>query len=429
MPGAKQRRARTTRRIAVCVFVSALLHTLLLCLRWPGGDTEAIRLRVMQPRRNAPRRLWVSTVPRALDSAPRLRPPPAKGPPLVLAVPAGPPPVAEPSPSLTDSSTWSRRPSVRDTAGVPASRDVLDYLAAPASRSYDLPRAPDPVLLDAERRRRSVVLVDPANPRRLSACIYLPATGGRPGGRRALDMADHARRGTNLGTRVDDAVDLTIRLRLFPPGHSLSLNELLEFPMVWTRMLDVHRSQGNLAAYMEQGGVVLADLGEFGLLEDALETRCGARLRRVYLTLEHPLYRSFYTIDRYHYFTDRILRNPCMRSVLPVDALCLDDRVVAISTYMTYDPGFYVKPASRRIEYNWWSACVANRLALNVFIYGLVRPGAVAGRYVHQGSAPLSRTPDHGCGTACTRVATSASSRLAGGGLGTTSACCGSNGD
>ena len=68
-------------------------------------------------------------------------------------------------------------------------------------------------------------------------------------------------------------------------------------------------------------------------------------------------------------------------NVMPVDALVLDGRVIALSTQMTYEPGFSVY-GSRSIVYNPRSPCLANRFAVNVLLYGLIQPGAIGTRMV-----------------------------------------------
>ena len=71
---------------------------------------------------------------------------------------------------------------------------------------------------------------------------------------------------------------------------------------------------------------------------------------------------------------------------MPVDALQLDGRVVALSTWQTYEPGFIVY-GWREIRYNESAACLSNKFAVNVFLYGLIQPGGFAGRY--QARTPL----------------------------------------
>lgn len=252
-----------------------------------------------------------------------------------------------------------------------------DCLEVPAYRGEHVterPVAPSAVDLDAERRARTVVVVDPDDPRNLRVWMRLPAHPNM--GRRAAVMAQYWRRGFLLGS--DDAVDLELELDVLAAHHRLKLGDLRRYALVWTDLLREQPPVEDLAGYLEEGGFLLT--GSFDAVEAQLRRRRPAAVERVYLTREHPLFHAFFDVDYQFLRNLPAPRNPCKYNVMPVDALQLDGRVVALATWQTFDPGFVVY-GWRQIYYNEYAACLSNKFAVNVFLYGLIQPGGFAGRY------------------------------------------------
>jgi hypothetical protein len=260
--------------------------------------------------------------------------------------------------------------------------DSLERLERSVDHVAEFAFAPSPIDLDVERRRRTVVVVDPDNPRNLKVWMRLPAhttnSPNRPSpAARVLRMAQYAQRGFRLGGDDESAVHLQVAVDLLPTGEAPRLTDLRRYAMVWTEILIWQPSPADLAEYVLEGGFVLTTHLD-GLARE-LRLRDPEAVERLYLTADHPIFSVRYDVE-YQMIRDLPAANPCNTNILPVDAVEVHGRVVALSTYQTYHPGF-VLYGSRGIRFHETAPCRSNRHAVNVFLYGLVQPGGFASRY------------------------------------------------
>ncbi|MBT4496502.1 MAG: hypothetical protein HOC74_02200 [Gemmatimonadetes bacterium] len=389
------------RRVALCLLLSAGLHLLVFILArllFPTGVEKALfRVRVPSylPRqserfRSRPSvtvsrellgRLRATRMPRELDLA--------LGEEGVGELPDMEIPFLEGEEVLA--ARWEKGEWVAEPDSFPdASLGLLE-------QTGELPLALDMLDLDAQRRKRTVVIVDPETGKLERAYLHLPVYMNadrcsgcppNPGGSEVAEILNLIRR----GFRLPGAVPIFSQIHWFklggcisgrtalmkierfsdpdpihryychPQKHILHHTEMTEYPVILLDYIDVESSD-TMAQYLIEGGFVVADPGRLGLLEQKIRKQVGERLERIRIELGHPLFHSFYDID--HYFPG----GPCPGTG-PLPGLELDGRLIAVaSPRFTRD-----KP------------CPANRLYVNVIAYALVQPSPMGGRYLARSS-------------------------------------------
>jgi hypothetical protein len=222
----------------------------------------------------------------------------------------------------------------------------------------ELPLGLDLVELEAEARRRTVVLIDPETRKLMRAYLHLPCWKNRPPldlrGKELWEILDLIRR----GWRLPGHVPVFGQIRYFPHGHRLRSRELQEFVLLLEKYIGVESMQV-LARYLIEGGFAVTNPGSLSLLQRELQKQRGDRSQRVLIELGHPLFHAYYDIDRY------VPGGPCPGTG-PLSGLELDGRLVAV-----------VGPPFTRNK-----PCPANKLYVNVLAYALIQPSPMGGRYL-----------------------------------------------
>jgi hypothetical protein len=143
--------------------------------------------------------------------------------------------------------------------------------------------------------------------------------------------------------------------------HILQYQEMIEYPVLLLRVIDVESTQA-LARYLVAGGIVVG--GPINLVYNALRGKLGEqRVQRVRMELGHPVFHSFYDIREYR---EAQVRGCMCAAVTPVDGLAVDGRLVLL-----------LGPA-----FNERCPCLSNRLYVNVLAYALIQPSPMGVRYV-----------------------------------------------
>ncbi len=369
--------SHSARRALGSLLASALIHLVVLgLLEWllpPKVDRESWlpavrRYRPLPVRRHEPRapvpvsREMVRRV-LGLESSLAALAHPGDASPAPL--PETPPPVAEAIHPLD-----IKQPREREPDSVPDSVMWKDQVT-------DLP-IPDPVELDAQRRRRNVAIIAPATGKLERAWLHLPAYG-RPLGAQ-IEAAAFLRGGHKLPGPVPLEIEFHLKklgrcgaliegigaepdpIHGFagcPERHILHRSEMREFSVLHLGYIDVESLEA-MVEYLVQGGFAIMSSIQMALCEAGLDRRYGSRVERQLLEPGHPLFHSFFDITRY-----AGSNAPCT-GFGPVPALVLDGRVTAT----TPPPGF-----------NTRYPCPANQVFVNHLAFALIQPSAMGGRY------------------------------------------------
>lgn len=250
---------------------------------------------------------------------------------------------------------WDGRPDT--LLGSP--QDVLrmiSELSLSADLAEKLPLAFDLIELDAERRFRTVALVDPDTKKLKRAYFHVPSYRRMTGNilARSLDLM---RRGFFLPKGVPIKEEIH-----YYPDRLLVYDEIRAYPVLLMQHIRVE-SDSVLARYLINGGFVIDQFeGTLVSLHRQLQAQIGDRAKRVTLELGHPVFHAFFDIDRYY------PGGPCP-GVGPTPALEVDERIVAI-----VGPPFSLD-----------RPCPANKFYANIIAFALTQPSKMGGRYLMQG--------------------------------------------
>lgn len=277
---------------------------------------------------------------------------------------------------------------------------MLEVTLGSPMQVTELPLARDPVLMDAEARRNTVVLTDPVSGKLRWAHLHLPSYKNYPvdlppcqwhGGRVVAEIHEKVKRGVLLPDetpvnstihyyRIGDACwrprasDPIHRFSRYPGRHLLHSSEMKEYAVLFLSYIDVESTEA-LVSYLAEGGFAfLADRGQLALLEREIGAQFGDRLQGVMVELGHPLFHSFHDITRY------VAGGPRCPGIGPLPALELDGRLVAL-----VPPRFTVD-----------APCIANEFYVNALAFALVQPSRMGGRYLaRRGKQDTSRSTRH----------------------------------
>ena len=366
-------------RVAVAIVASALLHGvgvwLFYVLTPPDLKERVFRVRV-PVRRMAIERLRVrAPVPVPHPLLERLR---ATGGPPALEVDVG---VGEmaPLPEIGILVAEERPPLAQEEKRqIEGELDSLDARLVLWEQSREFLQAADLVELDAERRRRTIVLIDPDTGKLKKAYLHMPCYRNRPlgysGGRelsRIVDMIERHRRlpssaplefeihwyDLGLGSGWWDPSD---PIHSFGTRNRLAYQEAKEYPFLAMRYIDVASTEV-MVRYLMEGGFAVVTRAQFAHLERQLAKQVGDRLEVVQIGLGHPLFHAYYDITEYR---DGNRTCPAVR---PLPGLQLDGRLIAV----TGVPLFHYR-----------APCPGNQLYVNAIAYGLTQPSRMGGRYL-----------------------------------------------
>lgn len=209
-------------------------------------------------------------------------------------------------PFLTEESLWSqigkkgewddRQDTLNSTQDV---LRMISELSLNADLTEKLPLAFDLIELDAERRFRTVALVDPDTKKLKRAYFHVPSYRGTTGNilARSLDLM---RRGFFLPS----GVPIKEEIHYYPSNPSYSprplvYDEIKMYPVLLLQHITVE-STSVLARYLIDGGFAI-DQYESTLtsLHRELQAQVGDRAKQVTLELEHPVFHAFFDIVRY----------------------------------------------------------------------------------------------------------------------------------
>ena len=271
----------------------------------------------------------------------------------------------------------------------------------------------DPMALDAEVRKRTIVLVDPETGKLKQAWLHLPVYTRGEGGcqgcpprtvnRTIGDPLERIPQGSDLpapvpvisrvhtfplGPRIMLPEIAFMEIEGFPlpdPIHAFPLNpqrhllhptEMSAYPVLDLHQIDVE-STGAMVDYLLSGGFGLVGQGQLSLLSAALRTRVGERLQQISIGTDHPLFDAYFAIDRYQkqrhccqYASGDLIAAGCRKycpSFGPLTGLQLDDRLVAVTGAPPYTTD---------------CDCLANQLYVNVLAFALAQPSQMGGRYL-----------------------------------------------
>ena len=252
----------------------------------------------------------------------------------------------------------------------------------------------DPVALDAERRRRTVAIIDPETGKLKQAFLHLPAYTNAPtpcegcpgyhGGRQAREIYNFITWGAALSGRVPIQTEIhwfklggCIRwpapaLKGFdkrdpihtygcrPRRHILSYAQMKEYSVLLLQYMDVESTE-TLGRYLIEGGFAMMNRTQLALVRQELQSKVGQRIKAVTLELGHPIFHSYYDFTRY------VPGNGiCPFGIVPIRGLQLDGRLVAVVGI-----GFVMD-----------QNCPGNEFYVNVIAYGLIQPSPMGGRYI-----------------------------------------------
>jgi len=113
--------------------------------------------------------------------------------------------------------------------------------------------------------------------------------------------------------------NLQLVLHLHPLESPPQVQELYQYPLLLPG--SAFRFDDSLAEYLAEGGFAILDRREFQSLRRLLEHRFGERVKAITVTVEHPIFHSFYDITEYVCVTRR--RSWCP-SILPLDGIEVD---------------------------------------------------------------------------------------------------------
>jgi len=277
----------------------------------------------------------------------------------------------------------------------------------------EVPLAMDLVALDAEVRKRTIVLVDPETGKLKQAWLHLPvytrAEGGCQGcppsvaNKRIGAPLERIPRGSDLPAPVPvisrvhtfplgpkimlpeiaympiegfPLPDPIHAYPLFPRRHLLHPTEMSQYPVIDLSQIDVE-STDVMVDYLITGGFGLVGRGQLSLLSAALRIRVGDQLQQISIDLDHPLFDAYFPIERYQkqphcckYASGDRVSAGCRKwcpAFGPLTGLQLDDRLVALTGVPAYTTD---------------CDCLANQLYVNVLAFALAQPSQMGGRYL-----------------------------------------------
>lgn len=213
-----------------------------------------------------------------------------------------------------------------------------------------------------------LVLIDPQNKTKLKGYVHLPVRRIKPKKGRLtplvpsefthLSLMRHAA-GLPLPTF------LNIHLHGYTSYDSLNIHDLRRFPFV---IVDPRagirvRRVADLADYLEEGGfAMMRDGRTFRQTLQELQQRSAKRAALTLITLEHPLFHSFYDITEYS-----SSGRTCPYAITPLVGIESYGRLVAV-----------LAP----LKYIYEELCLSNKLFINILVYGLIQPGSLGSQYV-----------------------------------------------
>ena len=204
--------------------------------------------------------------------------------------------------------------------------------------------------LDATRRKRTVVLIDPEKGKLRKAYLHLPA---RLGG--SANLLEKQLSHLKCGQMLKWKTPLEYRVHYY--RRSIRRNEIRDYPVLFLGFIGIE-SMDVLVGYLMNRGAVLG--GNLKLLREKMHQQVGDHIQYVKLESDHPLFCSYYDITEYS------SAGPACPPVEPIPALELDGRVIVLSGVL-YTPSF---------------PCIANKLYVNAMAYLLIQPSQIGGRYL-----------------------------------------------
>lgn len=222
---------------------------------------------------------------------------------------------------------------------------VPDQVARPPSEL-------DLLELDAERRVRTVAILDSQTGRLRKAYLHIPC-------RKAVDKNDpRAKEFCDIlalvrrGLRQPGAAPILEQVHFHRPGYRLQPAAMAQYPILLPKYIDVESTQA-LARYLVQGGFVIDTF--LAALHEELRLQVGGRVQQVQIGLDHPLFHAFYDITEYSL-------PGLLGGIYPIAGLQIDDRLVAASaSFNTRDP------------------YASNKLFVNALVYALIQVGKARG--------------------------------------------------
>lgn len=264
----------------------------------------------------------------------------------------------------------------------PAEPPDLTFMLREPLADRDIPIAFDLVELDAERRQRTVVLIDQETRRLKKAYLHLPAyrnASGYEGGREVAELFRLLNQPSSAGKRPIEGKVNYYRLGEparwvqseeisdsdplhsfsgYPERQLLHASEMVEYPLLILHYIDVVSTPA-LVEYLVEGGFAVVNPDQLDLLHGRLQERVGKRVQSVNVDLEHPLFHCWFDLTQYR------SGNSFCPELAPLPGLELDGRLIVVGV-----PRFV-----------WRYPCPANQLYINVLVYGLVQPSPMGGRY------------------------------------------------
>jgi hypothetical protein len=238
-------------------------------------------------------------------------------------------------------------------------------------------RTLDPLEVDAVRRRWTVARFDGKSGKLKRAYLHVPVYANL--GAKLERVLEMGRRGffvpapfpttstfhyyplgprSEFGREFDARLDPIHQFSAFPGRHILRYPEMKEYGVLLLNYIDVESTQV-LVRYLLEGGFALVSGPQLVRLEQAFREGPEHQVVVVSLTLEHPLFRAYYDVERY--YSASLL---CPGSG-PLSGVQVDGRLVAL-----VEPLFV---ADR--------PCGANRVFFNALSYGLIQSGAAGWWY------------------------------------------------
>ena len=245
--------------------------------------------------------------------------------------------------------------------------DRIADLALPGDLSSDIPFALDLVELDAERRQRTIALIDPTTKKLKKAYFHVPCWRNKPPDHNARELAEAASF-MNYGFALPSRVPIETEIHYYRWGYRLTLDEMKKYPVFLLRYLggdynylrDVKTLQ-TVAAYLANGGLAVVINGEtLSQLQQELRRQGIDRVSLKTLELEHFAFHAFFDIARYY------PGNPQCPGIGPTPALEADGRIVAV-----------VGP-----RFTWERNCHSNEQFVNLIAFGLAQPSRLGGQYM-----------------------------------------------
>jgi len=220
-------------------------------------------------------------------------------------------------------------------------------------------------------KHRTAVIVDPNTGHLKQAYLHVPSYLGRQGNTlaNALDMVE---RGLQLSRRApfeitvhyyplglpssrwiptekEPVPDPAHRFPLYYRREKLAYQEMIEYPLIEMKNIDPQSTEV-MVRYLLNGGFALN--GAVGSLSQVLHERVGDAAQIEQIGLDHALFSSFYTIEKYKE------PNIVCPGIYPLTGLTLEGRLVAVAGLPNFNPDH---------------PCKSNELYVNALVYGLVQ--------------------------------------------------------